>query len=434
MMFMGMNTIIKLERRTQKGWLLWLLIIMPFLLGTLTELLRLPWALRYAMDFAWITLVIYLLWNRKVYRKQIVPLVLWIVLFLIYTFLSYVVQYQSGFYFLWGFRNLFRFYGAFLVFAVLLKPKDVANFLKLFDILFWINIAVSMIQFFVLGLKGDYLGGIFSTELGGNGYTNIFFVIMATKSILLYIEKKEKLSWCILKCATMLMVAALAEMKFFFLEFIGIVVLAILFSKFTWRKLAIIIASIIAVVLFATLLEKLFPIFEGFLSLEYLIDSALSDKGYTSSGDLNRLNAIPKINELWLKSGWQRLFGLGLGNCDTASFAFLNTPFYEANGYMHYSWRSYALMYLECGWIGLIFYFGFFVLVYLSIRRIEKRCSGVATTYCRMGRILALMCMIIAIYNSSLRTEAGYMMYFALSVPFVMRRDQIGAARRGEKK
>lgn len=66
--------------------------------------------------------------------------------------------------------------------------------------------------------------------------------------------------------------------------------------------------------------------------------------------------------------------------------------------------------------------------------RIEKRCSGVATTYCRMGRILALMCMIIAIYNSSLRTEAGYMMYFALSVPFVMRRDQIGAARRGEKK
>ena len=229
MMFMGMNTIIKLERRTQKGWLLWLLIIMPFLLGTLTELLRLPWALRYAMDFAWITLVIYLLWNRKVYRKQIVPLVLWIVLFLIYTFLSYVVQYQSGFYFLWGFRNLFRFYGAFLVFAVLLKPKDVANFLKLFDILFWINIAVSMIQFFVLGLKGDYLGGIFSTELGGNGYTNIFFVIMATKSILLYIEKKEKLSWCILKCATMLMVAALAEMKFFFLEFIGIVVLAILF-------------------------------------------------------------------------------------------------------------------------------------------------------------------------------------------------------------
>ena len=115
-------------------------------------------------------------------------------------------------------------------------------------------------------------------------------------------------------------------------------------------------------------------------------------------------------------------------------FDFLNTPFYEAYGTMHYTWISYAMMYLECGWIGLIFYFGFFVLVYLSIRRIEKRCSGVATTYCRMGRILALMCMIIAIYNSSLRTEAGYMMYFALSVPFVMRRDQIGAARRGEKK
>lgn len=68
-----------------------------------------------------------------------------------------------------------------------------------------------------------------------------------------------------------------------------------------------------------------------------------------------------------------------------------------------------------------------FMLVYLSIRRIEKRCSGVATTYCRMGRILALMCMIIAIYNSSLRTEAGYMMYFALAVPFTMNKVQKGA-------
>ena len=230
-----------------------------------------------------------------------------------------------------------------------------------------------------------------------------------------------------LKCVAMLLVAALAELKFFFVEFILVLSLAVIFTKFTWRKILIILGGSAAVVAAASLLMTVFPEFEGFLSLERILEVTTSDKGYTSTGDLNRLNAISRINELWLKTPWQRLFGLGLGNCDTASFDFLNTPIYEAYGTMHYTWNSYAMMYLECGWIGLIFYFGFFVLVYLSIRRIEKRCAGVAKTYCRMGRILALMCMIIAIYNSSLRTEAGYMMYFALAVPFTMNKVQKGA-------
>ena len=176
----------------------------------------------------------------------------------------------------------------------------------------------------------------------------------------------------------------------------------------------------VAVAAFAALLTVVFPDFEGFFSLDWFVEAGGSDKGYTSSGDLNRLNAIAKINELWLKTPWQRLFGLGLGNCDTSSFEIVNTPFFKAYGDMHYTWLSYAFMYLECGWIGLIFYYGFFMLVYLGARRIEKRSDGIVKTYCRMSRILAIMCMIIAVYNSSLRTEAGYMMFFALSVPFAL--------------
>lgn len=147
----------------------------------------------------------------------------------------------------------------------------------------------------------------------------------------------------------------------------------------------------------AALLTQVFPSFAGWFSLEWFLETALSNKGYTSSGDLNRLNAIPRINELWLTNWGQRLFGLGLGNCDTSTFAFVNTPFHEKYGDMHYTWLSYAMMYLECGWIGLIFYFGFFVLVYFGIQKIEKRCDGIARTYCRISRIMAVLCAIIAI-------------------------------------
>lgn len=40
-----------------------------------------------------------------------------------------------------------------------------------------------------------------------------------------------------------------------------------------------------------------------------------------------------------------------------------------------------------------------------------------------MNRILPLRCMALAVYNSSLRTEAGYMMFFALAVPFALKRE-----------
>lgn len=412
-----------------------MLILMPLLFGTLIDFMTVPSAVRYVLDLFWVLLLVLLgVQHMRKKKEKTSVIVIWTLLFLMYTVMVYIVQYQSILYFLWGLRNNFRFFVAFFAFTAFLKSDYIRDYFKLFDIFFWLNVAVSLYQYLVLELSGDYLGGIFGTEKGGNAYTNVFFLIMLVKEILFYLEKRQKSIPCMLKCVAMLLVAALAELKFFFVEFILVLSLAVIFTKFTWRKILIILGGSAAVVAAASLLMTVFPEFEGFLSLERILEVTTSDKGYTSTGDLNRLNAISRINELWLKTPWQRLFGLGLGNCDTSSFDFLNTPFYEAYGTMHYTWISYAMMYLECGWIGLIFYFGFFVLVYLSIRRIEKRCSGVATTYCRMGRILALMCMIIAIYNSSLRTEAGYMMYFALSVPFVMRRDQIGAARRGEKK
>ena len=167
-----------------------------------------------------------------------------------------------------------------------------------------------------------------------------------------------------MKCAAVLVVAALAELKFFFVEFAIILALASLFTGFTWRKFAIILGGILGLAVCATLLMEIFPIFEGWFSFDRMLETATSDKGYTSSGDLNRLTAIPRINELWLTHWSQRVFGMGLGNCDTSSFAIVNTPFFEQYGHMHYTWMSYAIMYLECGWVGLIFYFGFFALVY----------------------------------------------------------------------
>lgn len=413
---------IKIKKRSATGWLVWILVMMPFLFAFLNEFLGVPHAVRYLMDFSWIGLTVLMLLYKRHFQRTVDSLALWVILFLICTLLTYVMQYQSGLYYLWGFRNNFRFYAAFFLFVVFLKPKDGEDYLKLFDKIFWINAAVSMFQYFVLDLEGDYLGGVFFTEAGGNSYTNLFFLIVVTRSVVLYLEKREKLGVCTAKLVTAVVVAAMAELKFFFVELVLVIILASLFARFSWRKLLVIVGGFLVVVLGAFFLTRLFPHFSDFFSYRWFLETALSEKGYTSAGDMNRLNAIPMINELWLKSWGQRLFGLGLGNCDTSGFAFLNTPFFQRNGDLHYIWMSYAMIYLECGYVGLAFFWGFFVLLFFKLCRMEKKAEGGMISTCRIARILAILCIVISVYNGSLRMEAGYMVYFVLAIPFAYHR------------
>lgn len=419
---MGDTQKIRIKKPTQTGSLLWMLILMPFLFALLNEVLGLPWAIRYVLDAVWCLLLVYLFLSGRWGDRG---LGIWVCLFLIYTLLAYLPQWQSPLYYLWGVRNSFRFYAAFFAFAAFLKESDAQAVWKLFDKLFWLDIGVSLFQFFVLHLNGDHLGGLFSTETGGNGYTNLFFLIVVTKSIVFYLEKQEKPGICLAKCASALVVAAMAELKFFFLEFVLVVALAVLFTGFSWRKLMLVLASILGVAAGTAMLAFLFRGNDGWFTLKWMYDLASNDRGYTSSGDLNRLNAIAQINGLWLKNGWQRAFGLGLGNCDTSSFWLVNTPFYESYGHKHYTWISYAMMYLETGWIGLVFSWGFYVLTYVRILGIEKRRDGLSGAYCRIARIMAVLCVGISVYNSSLRTEAGYMVYLVLAMPFAMKNRQL---------
>lgn len=420
---MNQRLILRIKRRSQPEWLCWLVIVFPFMFGTINDLIGLPWGIRYVIDLAWFALLMMMV----VYRQRLSwhntrNLITWIILFLIYTSLTYLPQYQSGLYYLWSVRNNFRFYIVWIAFCVFLSDTDIEKSFRLFDKIFWINLVVSLVQFFILEKEQDHLGGLFGVEEGSNGYTNIFFCIILTKSIVFYLSKKEKLSTCIWKFIAAMVIAALAELKFFFVEAAIIIVLAVLFTDFSWRKVLVVVGGFAGVLAGVALLVRVFPGFAGFFTWEWLWENAISSKGYTSSGDMNRLNAIAVSNELFLKNVWMRLFGLGMGNCETSSFAFLNTPFFENYGDLHYTWLSYAMMYLECGWIGLIFYFGFFVMVYFKIRKIEQNCSPTAKNYCRIARVMAVLCVVISIYNSSLRTETGYMAYFVLATPFCINR------------
>ena len=405
-----------IKKRTFPEWLTCYIFLMPFLLSFLLDFLGLPSIIKYTIDLAWIGVFSVLFLKKRVsLERKIAPFTAFIGLFFLYLLIVYVFHFQSIFYYLWGFRKNFRFYVAFLAFALLFDEEDANSCLKFVDILFWINTVVVLFQFFVLDYAGDFLGGIFGVDTGCNGYSIVFFGLILCKSILMYMDEKEQLWLCFLKCGVVLLLSALMELKFFFILFALILLLATILTKFSWRKFILLLFSAGLMMLASLVLAE---VFSSDFNLKNIFTLITNSTNYASAEDLGRFTAIPTISKTILTDFGDKLFGMGLGNCDTSAFAICNTPFFRLHEGLHYNWLSSAFWFLEAGYIGLTVYLSFFVvcLVY-SIKQLRN--GNRNPLFCQIAIIFSILCMALTFYNSSLRMEVGYFAYFALALPLI---------------
>jgi len=410
---------IRIRRKKLPEWLLLYIWIMPFALPFLLELLHLPSIIKYTLDVAWIILLFAMEINRiRIPNVQVNTLIKIVTLFFGISIIGFLMNYQSILYYLWGFRNNFRFYVFFLACILYLSPTSSEKCLSSIDTFFWINFPLVLLQYFVLHKKQDFVGGIFGTQAGCNGYLNIFLSIVVTKSILYFLNKKEKQSVCLMKCCAALIAAVLSELKIFFIEFLLIIFLIMFLSKFSVRKFTVITLCAVGIVIGAKMISVLFPDFSGWFSIDGILKIIGSERGYTSRNDMNRLNAVAYAMDNFLPSFKDKIIGLGLGNCDYATFDFLTTPFHRVYGWTNYGWFSSAFLILETGFAGLIAYISFFVVLYFGADKLEKTAQA-NMLYCQLARVMAVLSVLMVIYNAALRTEAAYMMYFVLSLPFI---------------
>lgn len=411
-----------IKKRAISDWLALLILLVPFTFSFLTEFLGLPGVVRMSTD-----LLLFLVAIPVVHRsftkgvltvpKMTAPLAALAAIFFAYTLVTYMFNFQSPFYYVWGARNYLRFYIAFFVFIAFFSVDDANDCLKVFDILFWVHAAVTFFQFFVMGYSQDLLGGIFGVQKGCNGYVIFFMSIVVMKSLLSFMNGNEGTVICALKCGTSLLIAALAELKFFFFLFIIILVIAAVITRFSAKKAALMLFAGVFVIVAATILVSLFDSFENFLSIDYLI-SHIFRKNYASKEDLGRFTAIPTICKIFLTTLPEQLFGMGLGNCDTSTMPIFNTPFHNAYYDIHYSIFSVSFLFIETGFIGLALYVAFFVITLVKSVGMLRRGEG-NLLFNQMALITSLLCFTFIFYNSSLRTEAGYMIYFVLALPFI---------------
>ena len=416
-----------IENRSPQQLLTYYIFLFPFFFGLLLGMVGLPNFLKYTIDAAWVGILLLALRRKTLFLdKRLMPLLLLVCIFFLYTLVSYLCHYQFIGYYLWGLRNNFRFYIAFFAFAAFFTEEDVEKCYRFLYAIFWINVLVSLVQFFVLGYQQDYLGGVFGVERGSNAYSMVFFCIVLTRSLLSMMNGDEKLGWCLLRCASAAMIAVLSELFAFFLFFAVIAILATACTKFSWRKCLLYIALVLIFSVCGTLLVELFGEGSG-ISFETIVNRMFSSN-YATEEDLGRMTAIPTIAEDILRDGPSRLFGLGLGNCDTSSFDIFNKPFFKTHENLHYVWILSAFLFLETGFVGLLLHMSFFVLCLIFAIKQMKRGGNIL--HCQITVVMSIVCIILTFYNASLRTEAGYCAFLTLALPFVQQRRQTDADER----
>lgn len=388
----------------------------------LTELLPIPDAIKFLCD-GFLVLLLLKLFSQRFTKidNYSMPFVVIVGLFFFITFVGYLFNYQSVFYYLWGLRNNIRMFVAFFAFAYLADWEDAKGWIKALDVLFVINFAVVILQYFS-GYGQDYIGGIFGTSKGCNGSLLIFLCIVFAKTILSFMRGEEKMSKCIFVSVASLLVSTLSELKMFFILFILILFMASFMTAHSIKKTLFFAFGAVLVVLFSTLLTVLYKDFTDFLSFDSLI-KALTDTGYANDEDIGRFTALPVISQRFLPGFFRKLFGLGLGNCDSSSLSMFNTPFFESHQTVHYSYFSYAFLFLETGFVGLALYASFFVASFFVSRKLKK--LEMADEFaCQMSIILSVISLILLVYNSSLRMEIGFMLFFVLALPIISANEQ----------
>jgi len=425
-MVLNENGGLLIRKRKQSQWVLLLVMLWPFIVNFLSNLPSPLDYIRYLCDgiiLCWcLGDFIGIIQKSAKLRRDRMVFVLWVCAFLVYTFVVYICNYQSAAYYLWGIRMNFRGYIVFLRILHQINEDDAEEWLWLLDFLFWINAGLAFFQFFIGGVRQDYLGGVFGTEARTNGHMLIFLSIVVVKSQFELFEHKEKLWICLTKCTISLLIAAMAELKFYILLFVFQMVLVAVLTRFSWKKVVVMSLCASVVSLAMSLLAQWFSS-SGKFDIAVVIEKAFQEN-YASANDVNRFSAISTLSHKILQDPVDRIFGLGLGNCDKAGFAFLRTPFYEKYSALHYSFFAAPMVFLETGYLGLVFYAGFFVVCFIKSVK-NRRNRKEHNLYDGMGIVFSITAIFLMFYNASLRYEAGWLVFITLALPFVSSKEDL---------
>ena len=391
----------------------WFMILIPFAiseLGVMRNILYLADAMNIFLLLATLRKGV------QKYYKQVVILAISIILI---GFSGYCLYGESFLAFMWGLRNTLR-YLAFMINCISFFDKnDVINFLAKMEILLPFNFLLGAFQFFVQGKSGDFLGAMFGTLVGANGYLIAYLCMILTYVFSKYIFSRVGLLRVLIDIFMVLMLSIFAELKIMFILIAVICIVAILLSKYRLRTGGIIILSVVLLFFGMKLLAIYNPVSLSYMnSLEQL--QWYFTNSYSSQGGIGRSNGFDVINQQFFNGNYlKQVIGLGLGQCDYSVIRLFSSKFYDQYGWLNYRLFFYAMTYLEMGVLGLCAYAMFVGRVFIEACKIKDYLFPWISYMCRFNAVIVV---IMAIYNFTLRSEPGYIWAFLLAIPLIWKK------------
>ena len=391
----------------------------------LIQLLHFPEFFRYILDVNAIFLAFLFvpkiknMLNDKVFKN----LNIYILLFMGITIAFAIIRRTPFGQVIWATRNNYLYIVFMLICAYTLREKDYSRILKNVVKLHAFNIVCVLYEYIILNKLGDYVGGMFGIEHGCNTLLNVYLVIINSYIFTAYASKKTSILNVSFIAISSLGIAALSELKFFFIEIVAIIVLSVTLSRMSVKNTLLVISGIVAIFVGIEILSVVSP-----WSAEMLKSFDQTTSYATNNYDtmlITRAKPFSDVNKYFFGDNYfYRLFGYGFGACeDSESFSWANSSFATKYRFTRYRNLTTADRYLEIGFIGFIALVLIFVLIFYYAQKQKKESPEFryAFVFCQT---VSMMVILNLWYNSSIRTTIAYLTFFALSSVFVFTREK----------
>ena len=317
--------------------------------------------------------------------------------------------------FLWGIRNQYFSCVLLLASASFLCINDIKKIFKFFFYFQFLNLGCAIYQYTILGYWGDDNNGAF---VNGGGQ-DIFCGILVTYYLYRYVRHECKLWQFIFILLSSLLIAAIEEEKFIFIETAFIFFYFFLTGKIGLRN--VFIALVFFVIMFFSL-GTLADI-GGENSLEILTDKEAFMEYQENAYEFPRIGSSEILEQMFFKEENQYYWGLGLGMCEESStLDFINDDFYRRYGWLNYSWFTFHINFLQTGWVGIVLFLSFFVSILWSNIKNKKRAPQKLKYLYDVSNIIVILCVMTIWYNATLRSYNTLIPFFALSLGMIVSR------------
>lgn len=331
-------------------------------------------------------------------------------------FIGAVGNNVSFFNFVWGIRNQYFSLAIFFASVSFLSLYDINKIFKFFFCFQFLNISCALYQYFVLGYYADANNGAF---ISGGGQ-DIFCGVLIVYYLYEYMQHRCKLWHFVFVLISSLVIAAIEEEKFIFIEIVFIFAYFYITNKKLGSKKIVI--AVVFIALFGVGLSMLSQII-GDESLEILTNKDAFMEYQENAYALPRVGSSAIIEEMFFTDDLQYLFGLGMGKCEDAStLSFINTDFYNKYGWLQYTWFPFQINFLQTGWLGILLFLMFFVSILFVNIQGKKKSPDNLKYYYDISIIITILCIMTIWYNATLRSYNTIIPFFVLSIGGIVNR------------